>query len=95
MYVILPLTHQIINTNNLKPKKMKNYHVGLYQSKRTAVFQYRENVDLLSCELLKYYGIRIANKEQVRANMRVNKVKVLHELNTQYPKRNFKAIKVD
>jgi hypothetical protein len=68
---------------------MYHYHVGLVAKKRTAVFQYRTNVDYLSCEILEYYGLRQVTIKEAKAALNANKSAILAQLNISYPKKKF------
>ena len=70
------------------------YHVGLAQQGTKAVFQYRRDIDFLSCEILRYYGQRQTTKAAAIARLRETKAAVLASLQTEYPGR-FSSVAVD
>lgn len=74
---------------------MRIYHTGLLQRGRTAVFEYRQSVDFLSCEILEYLGQRESTKAAARSRLKECKQSVLDGLNARYPGRNFKFAIVD
>lgn len=71
------------------------YHTGIRAQGRTAVFEYRRNIDFLSCELLAYTGRRQTTKKAARERAKANKVAALAQLNKDFPGRNFNRIVID
>jgi outer membrane protein assembly factor BamD (BamD/ComL family) len=62
---------------------------------KTAVFEFRHNIDYLNCEILEYYGKRETTKAAVRSRLRGMKANVLEKLNNQYPSKNFRNVVID
>jgi hypothetical protein len=71
------------------------YHTGIRADGHTAVFEYRRDVDFLSCELLRYTGRRQTTKKAARERAKANKEKVLEALNKEFPGRNFTRLVID
>lgn len=73
----------------------KQYHVGLIAIGQTAVFQYRENKDCLSCELIEYYGTRQRTMKENREQIKKHAKALLSLLRLKYPKYDFKRVTID
>jgi len=71
------------------------YHTGLVAVGHTAVFQFRRCVDFLSCDLLKYTGLRYTTKKAARERQKIYGAKALEQLNAEFPGRNFTRIVID
>jgi len=74
---------------------MTTYHVGLRVDKNTALFEFRRNIDYLSCEILEYFGEREGTKKGARERLKVCKAKVLADLQSRYPKYGFRRVAID
>jgi hypothetical protein len=77
----------------------KTYHVGLLQVGNTAVFQFREDKDCLSCEILDYFGEREQTKTAAKVWLKETYQKVLATVNDMYPgpntSRRFTKVRID
>ena len=75
--------------------KTMTYHVGLVARGKTAVLQFRDSVDCLSCECLEYYGERTLTKANARKNLKDQGKAILQTLNVQFPHKHFKRVVID
>jgi hypothetical protein len=83
--------------DNARPHtKLRRYHVGLLAQGSTAVFQYRTDVDCLSCEILEYFGERETTKTAARLRLQQHgSTAVLADLNARYPRKQFTRVRID
>lgn len=71
------------------------YHVGLVAKGTTAVVQYRQDKDCLSCEILEYYGQTQTTKKAVREILRHDAHIFLKYLAGRFPRKQFARVVVD
>jgi hypothetical protein len=80
---------------------MKRYHIGLLArrhndtGKYTAVFQFKDSIDNISCEILEYCGQRETTKVEAKARLRTTKPAVLEALRNKYPGKDFQNVVVE
>lgn len=70
------------------------YHVGLIQRGNRAIFQFRNNVDLLDTETLEYFGRRETTIAKARQTLRTSRAAVLAKLQCDYPARQFTSVAI-
>lgn len=71
------------------------YHTGWYIARNTAVFQFCQNKDNLSCEIVEYCGRRETTKKDAIKRLKEVKSQVINELRLKFPKYNIKNIIIE